>query len=49
MKPPGLLLLLLIAPALLHAEDRRPEARVQKKFMSCGLDFHGSKRRFHPC
>lgn len=36
MKRPALLLLLLIAPALLHAEDRRPEATVQKKFVSGG-------------
>jgi len=31
-----LLLLLLIAPALLHADDTRPEATVQKKFVSGG-------------
>jgi hypothetical protein len=30
------LLLLLIAPALLHADDTRPEATVQKKFVSGG-------------
>jgi hypothetical protein len=36
MKRPALLLLLLIAPALLHAEDSRPEASVQKKFVSGG-------------
>jgi hypothetical protein len=35
MKRPALLLL-LIAPILLHAEDGRPEARVQKKFLSGG-------------
>jgi hypothetical protein len=36
MPRPALLLLLLIAPALLHAEDKRPEATVQKKFVSGG-------------
>jgi hypothetical protein len=35
MKRPALLLL-LIAPILLHAEDGRPEARVQKNFVSGG-------------
>ena len=32
----ALLLLLLIASAMLHAEARRPEATVQKKFASGG-------------
>lgn len=32
----ALLLLLLVTPALLRAEDRRPEATVQKKFVSGG-------------
>jgi hypothetical protein len=41
MKRPALLLALLIAPILLHAEDGRPEARVQKKFVS------GSTIRLH--
>jgi hypothetical protein len=36
MRRPALLLLLLIAPALLRAEDQRPQATVQKKFISGG-------------
>jgi hypothetical protein len=36
MRRAALLLLLMIAPVMLHAEDRRPEATVQKKFVSGG-------------
>jgi hypothetical protein len=36
MRRPALLLLLLIVPALLHAEELRPEATAQKKFVSGG-------------
>jgi hypothetical protein len=36
MRRPTLFLLLLIASVLLHAEDRRPEATTQKKFISGG-------------
>jgi hypothetical protein len=36
MRRPAVLLLLLIAPALLHGENRGPEATVQKKFVSGG-------------
>jgi hypothetical protein len=36
MRRPVLLLFLLIASAMLHAEDRRPEATVQKQFVSGG-------------
>lgn len=36
MLRPALLLTLLITPALVHAEDHRPEATVQKKFVSGG-------------
>jgi hypothetical protein len=36
MRGPALLLLLLAVPAILHAEDRRPEAALQKKFVSGG-------------
>jgi hypothetical protein len=36
MRRPALLLLLLIASATVHAEDRRPQATVQKNFVSGG-------------
>jgi hypothetical protein len=36
MRRPALLLLLLIVPALLNAEELRPEATAQKKFVSGG-------------
>ena len=36
MRRPAMFLLLLIVPTMLHAEDRRPEATVQKKFISGG-------------
>ena len=36
MRRPAMLLFLLIAPAILHAEDRRSEATMQQKFASGG-------------
>jgi hypothetical protein len=36
MRRCALLLFLLVVPAMLHADDRRPEATVQKKFVSGG-------------